>query len=721
MAALYRKNFMLSLAEMRLKRHLDNMSRPAPLFPYFADIRSLKGVGDKVGETLEKAMGGRLKDLTLTPPHNLIDRSYRPTIAGAISGDIATFSVTIASHQPPKQKGRPYRIRVFDETGDMWLIYFKAYEAHMKKLLPTGATRLISGKCEIFNGDLQMNHPDYVIDPHKADDMPNYETIYPLTAGLSQRIARKAVNQALDRVIGAEHLDEWQDANFIKKQDWPSFNRALTLLHRPEHPVDIQASSPIRRRLAYDELFAKQLAIALVRDRNRASKGQSLKAQGHYVDDVIKALPFTPTQAQLRAFEDIKKDLTANHRMARLLQGDVGAGKTLVAGLACAFAAEAGVQCALMAPTEILARQHVESLKRFLDPAGLTVMGVTGRDKGKAREALATGMKAGYIDVIIGTHALFQDKVEFQNLGLVIIDEQHRFGVGDRMRLSQKGLMPDLLVMTATPIPRTLALTSYGDLDISVLDEKPAGRLPIDTRILPLEKLDNVISAIERVIEKGDQAYWVCPLVEESELIKLTSAEDRHRQLSAIYGEKVGLLHGRMNAQEKETIAQAFKAGHYDILVATTVIEVGVDAPDATTIIIEHAERFGLAQLHQLRGRVGRSDKPSSCLLLYQGPLSVSGKARLEIMRQSEDGFLIAEKDWELRGSGDLLGSAQSGLPNYSLANLDKHKDLLETATQDARLLVQNDPNLSSARGMAARQLLYLFEQDYGITLMRAG
>jgi len=697
------------------------MSRPTQLFPYFADVRSLSGVGDKIGEALGRSMGERLRDLVLTPPSSLVDRSYRPTIAGAISGDIATFQVTIGSHIVPSHKNRPYRIRVFDDTGEMILVYFKARTPQMESLLPKGSTRIISGKCEVFNTELQMTHPDYVLPVNKAAQLPIYETLYPLTAGLSQKMARKAVNGALDAILNSEDLPEWLDPAFIQQQDWPDFRRAITLLHRPAHPVDIHDTSPVRRRLAYDELFAKQLAMALVRESNRAMKGQNLHSEGTYVEDVLKAAPFPPTGAQVRAFADIRSDMSSPDRMARLLQGDVGAGKTFVAALACAYAAEAGVQVALMAPTEILSRQHVETLKTFLEPAGLTVEGVTGRDKGKAREALATGMREGYIDVVVGTHALFQDKAEFKNLGLVIIDEQHRFGVRDRLRLAEKGAAPDLLVMTATPIPRTLALTSYGDLDISILDEKPAGRIPIDTRILPLQKLDNVIDGIGRIIGNGDQVYWVCPLVEDSEVIDLTSVEDRHWQLTAIFGPRVGLLHGRLSAQEKEAISQAFKAGQYDILVATTVIEVGVDAPNATIIVIEHAERFGLAQLHQLRGRVGRSDKPSSCLLLYKGPLSVNGKARLEIMRESEDGFLIAEKDWELRGSGDLLGAAQSGLPNFTLANLDKHKDLLETATQDARLLVQNDPSLSSPRGQAARTLLYLFEQDYGIALMRAG
>ncbi len=695
--------------------------RPAALNAYFADVTALKGVGEKTAEALTRAMGPRVRDLVLTPPSGLIDRTNRPTIAGALEGDIATFEVTVGKHIAPNAKNRPYRVRVFDDTGDMTLTWFKAYPQSMEKMMPEGSRRLISGKCEVFNAEIQMTHPDYVLPLEKAEELPELETLYPLTAGLGQKVARKSVNAGLDKVLDGEELGDWLDPAFKAQQDWPDYDEALTLLHRPEHPVDISPDSPIRRRLAYDEIFAKQLAMALVRERHRGLGGRSLKSAGNYVEDVLKGAPFPPTGAQARSFEEIKIDMSSPDRMARLLQGDVGAGKTFVAALACAYAAEAGVQTALMAPTEILARQHVETLRTFLEPAGLTVEAVTGRDKGKAREALATGMVEGYIDVIVGTHALFQDKAEFKNLGLVIIDEQHRFGVRDRLRLTEKGQATDLLVMTATPIPRTLALTSYGDLDISILDEKPAGRVPIETAILPLERLDNVIDGVGRALKEGNQVYWVCPLVEDSEVLNLSSVEDRHRQLTAIFGERVGLLHGRLSAQEKEAMSQRFKAGEFDILVATTVIEVGVDAPNATIIVIEHAERFGLAQLHQLRGRVGRSDKKSSCLLMYQGPLSVNGKARLEIMRQSEDGFLIAEKDWELRGSGDLLGSAQSGVPNFKLANLDRHKDLLETATQDARLLVQKDPGLTSPRGQAARTLLYLFEQDYGIAMMRAG
>ena len=692
--------------------------RPHILSPYFADIITLNGVGDRVRESIGRAMGTRIKDLLFTPPTNLIDRSHRPTLSDAKKDEICTFTVTVGKHTTPSTRSRPYKIKVYDETDEMTLVFFQSRADYLKRILPEGSKRIISGKVDVFNAELQMTHPDYVVAPEKSDELPLYETHYPLTAGLSQKVARKAMKQAITKTAA---LGEWLDPAMRTDQGWPDFNTALTRIHQPEHPHDSVATSAMRQRLAYDELLAKQLAIALVRENTLRQSGRSFETTGQYIDDVLKAAPFTPTNAQKTAFAEIQADLASPYRMARLLQGDVGAGKTFVAALASAHVAESKCQIALMAPTEILARQHTDTLKTLLDPAGLTVEALTGRDKGKAREALMTGLAEGYIDVIVGTHALFQDKVEFHDLGLVIIDEQHRFGVHDRLKLAKKGHKPDLLVMTATPIPRTLALTSYGDLDVSKLTEKPAGRQPIDTRILPMAKLDNVIDGIGRAIKEGSQVYWVCPLVEDSELIDLSSVDDRHRQLTAHFGERVGLIHGRLSAQEKQTMAEGFKAGKYDILVATTVIEVGVDAPNATIIVIEHAERFGLAQMHQLRGRVGRSDKNSSCLLLYQGHLSVNGKARLETMRQSEDGFFIAEKDWELRGSGDLLGARQSGLPKFRLADLDSHKSLLETAYTDARYIVQNDPKLETERGKALVNLLYLFEQDVGIAMMKAG
>jgi ATP-dependent DNA helicase RecG len=699
--------------------------RPDRLFPLFADVSALKGVGPRVKEALGRAFGLRVKDVLLTPPASVVDRSYRPPLSGAKADEIGTFKVTIASHMPPSSRARPYRIRAFDDTGDIILVFFKARADYLRRLLPEGGQRIISGRTEAFNAQLQMTHPDLVLTLQQAETMQLYEPQYGLTQGLSQKVAQKIMKQALlheeQRLREFGPTPEWLSESFLSKHQWPSYDKAIKLLHEPEHPTDPLIGAPARTRLAYDEIFAKQLAIALVRKRNKRQRGHAHKASGHYVKDVLDAAPFPPTGAQSRSFDEIKADLEDSSLMTRLLQGDVGAGKTFVAALTAAHVCEAGAQVAIMAPTEVLVRQHLISLRQFLDPAGLTVEAMTGRDKGQGRKALNTGLREGYIDVIVGTHALFQDSTEFKSLGLVIIDEQHRFGVHDRLKLTHKGEQPDLLVMTATPIPRTLALTAYGDLDISILDEKPAGRRPIDTRIIAMQKHDQVLAGIKRAIDRGEQVYWVCPLVEDSDIMELTSVEDRFRELSAHFGDQVAVIHGRMKAQEKEDVAAAFKAGVFKILVATTVIEVGVDAPNATIIIIEHAERFGLAQLHQLRGRVGRSDKQSTCLLLYKGPLGTAGKARLEIMRQSEDGFLIAEKDWELRGSGDLLGARQSGLPKFTLADLDKHKSLLETAIKDARMLVDQDPALQTARGDAARVLLYLFDQDFGVELLKAG
>jgi len=545
------------------------------------------------------------------------------------------------------------------------------------------------------------------------------EPVYPMTAGLSPKVLRKAITAALKDV---PDLPEWVDPQLSGVQDWPSWRDALSALHAPAGETDIDPQTPLRRRLAFDELFAWQLTLQLARANRKRSKGRALSGDNSRVRAVLDNAPFPPTGAQERAFSEIVQDMASPDRMTRLLHGDVGAGKTFVAALAAARAAESGAQTAIMAPTEILARQHLKTLRPLLEPAGLTVEALTGRDKGHARADILERLRTGQIDVICGTHALFQEGVEMADLGLAVIDEQHRFGVSDRMRLSAKGQRPDTLVMTATPIPRTVTLALYGDLDVSRLDEKPVGRQPIDTRLVSMDRLDEVIGGISRAMERGERVYWVCPLVAESETSDLSAAEDRHRELSAIFGEsRVGLVHGRMKPKEKEAAAVAFREGKTSVLVATTVIEVGVDAPDATIMVIEHAERFGLAQLHQLRGRVGRGDRKSTCLLLYRGPLGETAKARLEIMRETEDGFRIAEEDWKLRGMGDPLGLRQSGLPDYRLADLAEHADLINLAHDAAKMAVTTDPDFTGPRAEARRILLYLFEREQGIRLIRSG
>ncbi len=692
--------------------------RPQILFPLFANTDVLAGVGPKVAQNLEKLGARHVLDLLFMIPNTLVDRRSRPGIANAIDGQIASFEVEIEEHVPPPRRGLPYRVRAHDDTGFLTLAWFHGRPDYLLRQLPPGQKRIVSGKVERFSGEIQMLHPDYIVTPQDADEIPAIEPVYPMTQGLAAKTLRKAITGALER---APELDEWIDPGLLAAKGWPAWRDALMALHQPTDLHVLDEDNPARCRLAYDELLSRQLALAMVRAHRRSKPGMPLTGDGSKVQAILDAAPFTPTGAQTRVFAEIEADMAVPERMMRLLQGDVGSGKTFVAALAAARAVEAGGQCALMAPTEILARQHAHSLAPLLAAAGLKLGILTGRDKGKDRARILEQLKSGEIDVICGTHALFQEGVEFHNLALVIIDEQHRFGVSDRLRLTQKGARPDLLVMTATPIPRTLALAVYGDMDLSKLDEKPPGRTPVTTRVMPLDRLEDVISRIGKLIQDGGRAYWVCPLVEESDKVDLAAAEDRYHDLKARFGDRIGLIHGRMPAPEKERLSQAFKNGDIQILVATTVVEVGMDVPEASVMVIEQAERFGLAQLHQLRGRVGRSSQTSACLLLYKPPLGEIARKRLETLRNTDDGFLIAETDWKLRGMGDLLGMRQSGLPRNRFARLESDTDLLETANTQARMIAQSDPDLSSKRGTALRQLLYLFEQDQAVRLLSSG
>jgi len=550
------------------------------------------------------------------------------------------------------------------------------------------------------------------------DKLPMVEPVYPLTEGLTLNPVRKAADAATGKLPA---LPEWQDEAWLRREGFPSFVEAMQSLHRPEDPADVRPDGPAWTRLAYDELLAGQLALGLVRQHQRRQPGRGSSGEGRLRAKVIAALPYSLTPSQARSIDDIVTDLARPQRMVRLLQGDVGAGKTVVALMSAATVIEAGRQAALMAPTEILARQHLATIAPLAEKAGIRVAILTGRDKGKERNAILEGLANGEIDLVVGTHALFQDEVEFHDLALAIIDEQHRFGVHQRLALARKGDAVDMLVLTATPIPRTLVLTFFGDMEISELREKPAGRKPIDTRTIALSRLDEVIEGVGRQISEGHRAFWVCPLVEESETSDLAAAEDRYEDLKRQFGDKVELVHGRMKGAEKDRAMARFASGDAQLLVATTVIEVGVDVPAATVMVIEHAERFGLAQLHQLRGRIGRGSERSTCLLLYKGPLGETAKARLAILRETEDGFRIAEEDLKLRGEGDLLGTRQSGMPGFRTARIELHGKLLSPARDDAALVLSRDPDLTTPRGEALRHLLYLFERDEAIRLLRAG
>ena len=694
--------------------------RPTVLNPLFSDITTLPGVGPKLAALVSRAAGSRIVDLILTAPISVVDRSFQPSLADAPEGRILTLKVRVDRHDAPPKKARrlPYKVICSDETGFLTLVFFHARADYLQKALPEGAMRLISGKIEEYKGGRQMTHPDYIVDPESADAMPLFEPVYPLTAGLTANVMRKAAHEAVKR---APSLPEWQDTEYLKQQDWMSWMDALKALHNPQNADDLSLRTPARQRLAYDELLANQLALMLIRKARVRSRGRAVKSDGRMRAAVAKALPFAMTNGQQHALDEILDDMASPERMVRLMQGDVGAGKTIVAFFAALAAVEAGFQAAIMAPTEILARQHLESLAPYLDAAGIRIDILTGRDKGVSRREKLERLANREIDILLGTHAIFQEDVAFNNLALVVIDEQHRFGVHQRVALTQKGPRPDLLVMTATPIPRTLALTAYGDMDVSQITEKPPGRKLVDTRAVPLSRLDEMIAGVRRAADRGDQAYWVCPLVEESEVIDLTAAEARFESLKAVLGDRVGLVHGRMKAAEKDRVMERFHEGEIAVLIATTVIEVGVNAPNATIMIVEHAERFGLAQLHQLRGRVGRGVKPSSCILLYKAPLGETAKARIKILRESEDGFLIAEEDLRLRGAGDLLGAAQSGFPRFRLADVAAPGELLSAARDDAKMIAEKDPELKSKRGEALRTLLYLFSRDDAVKLLEAG
>jgi ATP-dependent DNA helicase RecG len=702
--------------------------RPSILDPFFAPASTLPGVGPKIAPLLDRLLGEpgrptRVMDLLFHVPSGGIAREMKGSIADAPIGEPVTLSVTVAAHRPPPPGRRaPYRVLVEDETGDVVLVFFNGQKARLEKLLPIGQRRYVSGKIELWDGMRQMVHPDRVLDERGIENLPAVEAVYGLTEGLSSRMVGRYIGAALERM---PTLPEWQDPAWLSRNALPPLPEALALLHRPDdaHALSDEAlaKSPPRRRLAYDELLASQLALALVRSRMRRLPGRVNAGDGRLVEILKQALPFGLTRSQAKAVEDIRQDLVADKRMLRLLQGDVGSGKTVVGLLAMASAIEAGRQAALMAPTEILARQHYERIAPMARETGLTIALLTGRDKGVERRAVLAGLADASIQIAVGTHALFQEGVAFHDLGLAVVDEQHRFGVHQRLALGAKGAAVDILVMTATPIPRTLALTYFGDMDVSVLDEKPAGRKPIATKLISIERLDEVIGAIGRAIANGDQVYWVCPLVGESETVDLAAAEERFEQLNGVFGDQVGLVHGKLAGRDKDAAMASFSNGETRILVSTTVIEVGVDVPQASVMVIEHAERFGLAQLHQLRGRIGRGSRSSTCLLVYKGPLGQTAQARLEMMRQTEDGFRIAEEDLRLRGEGEVLGTRQSGLPGFKLARLDVDADLLAAARDDARLIVDRDPELTSERGRALRVLLYLFERDSAIRLLRAG
>jgi len=666
-------------------------------------------VGPALAKLIERVAGGpRVLDLLFHMPDSYMDRRSRPTIRSAQPGQVATLAVEVVRQDAPETPRQPWRVVCTDGTGLMELVYFG--RPPPRPLLP-GAKLVVSGKLEGFADRLTMPKPDHVVPAQHASLLPGIEPVWPLTAGLFPGQLRSAMRHALERV---PDLDEWHDPALIRREGWPSFRDALRAVQQPDAPP---GDLP-RRRLAYDELLAHQVAMAWMRQRERHRAGRSLMGNGRLRTQTLERFGFTPTPSQRQALAEIDADLAAPHRMLRLLQGDVGSGKTLVALLAMLRAAEAGAQAALMAPTEVLAKQHHRTLSR-LSPAPVELL--TGSVKGVARRNALLGIANGRVKLVVGTHALFQDAVAYDDLGLAVIDEQHRFGVDQRLLLGSKGDRTDVLVMTATPIPRTLLLTQWGEMEVSRLLEKPAGRKPIRTTVHSLATLGDVVEGIGRALDRGERVYWVCPMVSESELVDLAAAEARFATLQARFRGRMGLAHGQMEAAVRDAALADFASGRIRLLVATTVIEVGVDVPEASIMVIEHAERFGLAQLHQLRGRVGRGEAQSFCLLLHDDGLTDTMRRRLTLLKDTEDGFLIADEDFRIRGGGDLLGKRQSGLPGFRLADPAQHEGLLQMANRDAAVLLDRDPRLESGRGVAVRRLLRVFDRGAGLRTLGSG
>jgi len=717
-----------------VKNNAVHPKRPPEIFQLFAATTSLSGVGAKLAAVLEKRVGSHVIDVLRHLPIGLTDRRQRPALSAVVDGSIATFEILVMKHdRPARGVRRPYRVFCQNETGELELVFFHAHSDYIAKQLPVGARRIVSGRVDLFQGRVQMAHPDHIVAPENSDSMPLLEPIYPLTAGLTPKILRRTLTDALTRL---PDLPEWIPEAILSTQKWPGFADAMRAVHAPQSEADLLPTSPARARLAFDELLANQLALIMVRQQaGDSAPGRSFTTSGKLVGALKDSLAFDMTAAQHRAISEITADQAAPKRMLRMLQGDVGSGKTLVALAAMLTAVESGAQAALLAPTEVLARQHHASLSALLQPLQIEVGLLLGQGRTSAqkpdasqqnqaeppptqrsRKATLAAMADGTLSLVVGTHALLSDTAVFKDLGVAVIDEQHRFGVRQRILLGEKGRNVDVMVMTATPIPRSLAMTAYGDLDHSQLDEKPVGRLPIDTRVIAGERLDDIVDGLRRALGDGKRAYWICPLVDESDQLDIAAAEARFASLShALPGISVALAHGKMKAAERDSAMQDFRTGRAQLLVATTVVEVGVDVPEASIIVIEHAERFGLAQLHQLRGRVGRSNTQSSCLLVYYPPLSETASKRLSVMRETNDGFVIAEEDLSLRGPGEFLGQRQSGVPEFVLADLAVHRDLLAMARTEAHTMLA--ANASSDINL----LLCLFERDSAVKYLAAG
>lgn len=690
--------------------------------PLFSPLETLPGIEGRRKSLFQRLMGTRVVDALLHLPSNLIQYKPIQSILQAEPGENIIIEADVLNHAPSMQKTKPYKIICSDGRNTFEIVYFNAIKPYLQKLYPIGARKIIVGKVDRYLSQAKIAHPDAVFDATNAQHLITHEVIYPLTTGVTNKCVQRAIHQALSRL---PNIPDWLDESILQQHGWPGWREAILGAHAPKSLGDLTLESKFRQRLAFDEFFSHQLGLQLARQHQlRTLPGISQKGNNQLVQRLLTNLPFELTDAQKQVLHEVFDDMGAPHPMSRLVQGDVGSGKTIVAFLAMLKAIESGNQAAILAPTDILARQHAETIIELAAKIGVHAAILTGREKGKTKAKILDQLASGEIDLVIGTHAIIQDKIEFKKLGLAVIDEQHRFGVEQRLQLSNKGYNPDVLAMTATPIPRTLQLANYGDMDVSIISQKPAGRLPIQTRVISLSRLDEIIAGIQRALDEGAKIFWVCPLVKESEVLDLSAVEERFQHLQQLFGSRVGLVHGQMKAQDKDAVMDQFIHYAVDILIATTVIEVGVNVPAATIMIIEHAERFGLAQLHQLRGRIGRGNKPGTCILLYGKQLSLVGKKRLETMRETSDGFKIAEADLKLRGGGDVLGTRQSGMPGFKIADFIEYPEicgsLLSLANKEARRICKEDPLLQGLNGQALALLLKLFGRDEAMRYTRS-
>ncbi|WP_369855939.1 ATP-dependent DNA helicase RecG [Candidatus Thalassolituus haligoni] len=667
------------------------------------DLTRLKGVGPKLREQLQRLNIHSLADLMFHLPFRYEDRSRIQMIGSLQHQQPAVIQGEVRSADVLFGKRRSLLVKIADHSGVL-SIRFYHFNAAQKSQFRRGALVRCYGEARRGASGLELYHPEYQLLENSLDDLPEPQLtpVYPTTEGISQQRIRLLMEQALEWLAANNiPLDDLLPLDWLQQWGLPSLKQALLFLHRPPREVELAEMAsghhPAQRRLILEELLAHQLSMQRLRSKLQQQGAPAIQDTWTLHNALLEQLPFTPTRAQQRVTADIVTDLAQPLPMLRLIQGDVGSGKTLVAALAACHVLEADFQVALMAPTEILAEQHFQNLSGWFEPLGIHCGWLAGKTKGKARVAALESIASGQARLIVGTHALFQDEVQFHRLGLVIVDEQHRFGVHQRLALKEKGNLggfsPHQLIMTATPIPRTLAMSAYADLDTSIIDELPPGRTPITTVAVSDQRREEVIQRVDNACREQAQAYWVCTLIEESEALQCQAAENTAAELAEQLSHlRIGLVHGRMKTSEKAAIMAAFKAHELDLLVATTVIEVGVDVPNASLMVIENPERLGLAQLHQLRGRVGRGSLASHCVLLYKAPLSLTSKQRLQVMRESQDGFYIAEQDLMLRGPGEVLGTRQTGLQMLRVADLQRDAELLPQVREMATQLWQQHP-----------------------------